>query len=111
MAPGEWVWGHDTAVVESNVADFAEGSGTGEAEGTGDEEGLCLNTGEYWILPAKNMGNVEVEITYDQYETGYFSGTIEYRTGATRVICEAASWNTYTGHFTSIGWVQIRFSV
>lgn len=111
MAAGEWVWGHDTAVSESNVADLSEGSGTAEVLSTGDTEGVCIESGEYWILPSKNTGAVEVEITYDQYDTGLGSGSIEYRTGATRVTCEAASWNAYTGHFTSLGWVQIRVSV
>ena len=111
MTQGEWVWGHDTGVTEDFVEDLSEGSGTGEVTGTDDSEALCLEVDEYWILPAKNVGIAEVEITYDQYDTGYYSGTIEYRTGATRVACEAASWNTYTTHFTSLGWVQIKVSV
>jgi len=111
MVPSEWTWGHDTGVVESNVENLSDGSGTAEIMGSGDSEAICIYTGEYWILPAKNTGNVDVEITYDQYAVGFGSGTIEYRTGATKVACEAASWNTYSSYFTSLGWVQIKVSI
>lgn len=111
MATSEWVWGHDTGVTEAGVADFSEGSGTALVGLSGDAEYLCIESGEYFILPAKNTGAVEVEITYDEYDTGLGTGTIEYRTGATGAECEAASWNTYSAHFASLGWVQIRISV
>ena len=34
--------------------------------------------------------------------------TLKYRHGETQVACEAASWNSYTGSFVSLGYVQIR---
>jgi len=101
-------------VIEDFTADLSEGSGTGVTRilGSGDGEGVCIDSGEYWLLPSKYITG-EIEITYDQYETGYggATGIIEYRTGATRVACEAALWNTYVGHFTSLSWVQVRLSV
>jgi len=70
-----------------------------------------VDTGEYWILPAVNAGGSVMEILYDQYQSGSgVAGTIEYKTGSTRVLCLADSWNTYTVPFSSSGWVQIRIS-
>jgi hypothetical protein len=34
--------------------------------------------------------------------------TLKYRHGNTIAACEAASWNTYTIPFTSLGFVQVR---
>jgi len=110
MAIGDWVWGHDTAVTEDFVGDIVDGAGTAEVVGTGDDETVCIETGEYWIFPAVNTGAITVEFLYDQYNTGSGSGTIEYRTGATRVLCEAAEWNTYSVPFASSGWVQAKLS-
>jgi hypothetical protein len=55
------------------------------------------------------LGIFTAEIKYDEYQTGTGTlGTISYRTGATQAICEAASWNTYSEPFSSLGWVQIK---
>jgi len=114
-AIGEWCWGHDTSVEEENVADLSEGTGTGTVTSTGDAEYLTLLGGQTWTLPAVQTGEEEIEITYDKYENQDGAGAgsggpglIEYRTGADQATCEAAGWNTYTVHFTSSGWVQVR---
>jgi len=111
MAIGEWVWGHDTGVTEDFVEDFADGSGTAEVIGTGDDETVCIDAEEYWEFDPVNAGSSIMEILYDVYNTGSgVPGTIEYRTGATRVLCLADTWHTYSIPFSSSGWVQIRIS-
>ena len=110
MAAGTWVWGHDSGVTEDFTGDFADGSGTGTVAGTGDDETVCIEIGQDWTLPAVNTGNRMIEITYDQYQSGSGTGTIEYRTASTKAACLTAGWNTYTVPFTSSGWVQVRMS-
>jgi hypothetical protein len=57
------------------------------------------------------FGAKDARIIYDKYGTG--SGPapslIQYKTGTTRVNCEADTWHTYNGtSFTSTGWVKIK---
>ena len=54
-----------------------------------------------------NTGAIEVEILQNNYASGD-DVTLEYRHGATKAACLAASWNSYTAHFTSLGYVQVR---
>lgn len=112
MAQGEWVWGHDSGVTEDFSGDLADGTGTGQVEGSGDGETLGLTGDEWQTYGPINIGTIGVVIEYDQYASG--SGTpetIEYKTGNTRVTCEADSWNAYTVHFESLGWVKVRMRV
>ena len=88
---------------------MADGAGTGIVSGSGDAEKLTLGGGQDWTFPSVQTGAVEIKIVYDKYQAG--SGgpvTIEYRTGVNKEACEAADWDTYTGHFTSLNWVQMK---
>ena len=53
---------------------------------------------------------MEAVIEYDTYASG--SGpvsTFQYKTGVTRVACEADTWHVYDGEsFTSLGWIKIK---
>lgn len=111
VAAGTWCWGHDTGVEEDFTGDIADGSGTAQVVGVGDDELVCVEAAENWVFPSVNTGAIEIELAYDQYDTGSgVPGTIEYRTGASKAACEAAGWTGYTGHFSSLGWVQVRIS-
>jgi len=80
--------------------------------GVGDAEKLTITIGQDWTLPAVETGAVEVKIMYDKYAVGAGDpGTIQYRTGADKAACEGAGWNDYIGHFTSLGWVQVKVNV
>ena len=56
------------------------------------------------------LGAMEARIRVDVYDTG--SGpdvTFYWKTGATRVACEADDWNLYDDvSFTCEGWAKIR---
>ncbi|MBU0964726.1 hypothetical protein KKC06_06830 [Patescibacteria group bacterium] len=111
MAPGTWCFGHDTGVTQDYVEDLADGTGTAGITGVGDTEKVVIDPGEDWISSAKNLGTIEITLSYDQYGTGSGTpGTIYYRTAATKVDCKAAGWTEYTVHFTSLGWVQIKLT-
>jgi hypothetical protein len=53
---------------------------------------------------------MEAGIFYDTYDTGSGpASTFEYKTGATRVACDADTWHVYDGlSFTSLGWIKIK---
>jgi hypothetical protein len=58
---------------------------------------------EPWYLGA---GIAVIHI--NTYDSGSGTPYIEYKTGATKVACLAASYAPYFSGFTSLGWVQIR---
>jgi len=47
-------------------------------------------------------------IHINTYDPGSGTPYIEFRTGATKVACLAATYQVYFSGFTSLGWVQIR---
>lgn len=106
------MFGHDPPVEEDYALDHTDGSGTGAPSGSGDDEILTIALGENWEYETRYVGAGEMVIAIDKYQTG--SGpipTIEYKTGATRVACEADSWNVYNGtSFTCTGWAKVRMS-
>jgi hypothetical protein len=108
--PGSYVWGHDTAVDEDYAEDLSTWSGSGLTSGSGDSEILTLDLSEDMESPARYLGALTAYIAIDKYQTG--SGplpTIQYKTGATRVACEADSWNAYNGtSFECAGWAKIK---
>jgi len=110
MGAGEWCWGRDTSVAEDYIRDWADGSGTASVVGSGDAETVEIDDTETWTLGVVRTGAVERMINFDKYDTGSGVGDIEYRTGATVAACLSAEWLLYEGHFTSLGWVQIRLS-
>ena len=105
---GEWCWGHDTGVAEEYIGNLVDGIGTSIVSGTGNNEYLTIGAVKYWLFPAVQTGTVEIEITYDKYQAGSGSGSIQYRTGANKGACETAAWNDYTSHFTSLEWIQVK---
>jgi hypothetical protein len=111
---GTVTYGHVTGVLEDNAETFlAEVQDTtGEISGSGDAETLTLDPGEYAEFRMVNVGTIEIEILYDNYQSG--SGpapTIKYKDGDSEANCNADTWNTYSVPFTSAGYVKIRFEV
>jgi hypothetical protein len=107
-------WGHHTDVTEDSDRNFTDNWTTidnATIEGSGDAEILKLNCttssseSETW-----HLGSMEAKITYDKYGTGSGDApTIQYKTGTTRVNCEADTWNVYNGtSFTCTGWAKIK---
>ncbi len=50
-------------------------------------------------------------LTTELLQNHYAAGdavTLKYRHGADEAACLAASWNTYTAPFSSLGYVQVR---
>jgi len=112
--PGTVTWGHHTGVVENYNENYS-GNWTVDDNatitGSGDSEELSLNcivatsVSETWYL-----GAIEAKIVYDKYGTGSGDApTIQYKTGTTRVNCEADTWHVYNGtSFTCTGWAKIK---
>jgi len=96
-------------VVEDYIGNLADGTGTASVYSTGDTEVLIFSiAGQYWNLPAKYFGSGNIRIKVDKYRYGSGTKTVKYRTGATKEVCEAASWTAYTVPFSSLGWAQVR---
>jgi len=105
-------WGQDTGVEEDHTRDFSGiWTGTGVISGSGDAEKIELYLGDYMESETWLIGVGDVVIEEDKYGGGVGNATIQYKTGATYLACEADSWNNYVGSFTSLGWVKIRVSV
>lgn len=105
----EVVWGHSTGVTESEVRDFADWVGTGTVENprAGDSEQIALGPGEYMLSETVDTGTEHVLIDYNVYQSGD-NLEMHYRHGATAAACAAASWQSYTSSFVSLGFVQFR---
>ena len=106
------VWGHDSGVSEPNVRNFQgnwTGTGTIGNPGVADSERLELEAGEYMVSEIVETGTVTVEVLLNVYQSGD-AVTIEYRHGATPNACATASWTSYTGQFSSLGYMQIRLT-
>jgi hypothetical protein len=111
MVTGSTYWGHDTGVTETNVRDFA-GNWTGTAiiVGAGDDEQICLSSGEYMVSELVNSGPYTVTLVQNKYDGTGDDVTMHYRHGATEADCLDASYLLYTGSFTSLGIVQTRLT-
>lgn len=108
--PGSVVSGYHTSVDEDYDINF-QGNWTGTAliTGSGDAEKILFDAGENLQLASWNLGSGTATIELDKYQSGYDGSiTVKYRTGATKAACEAAGWTTYSGSFTSLGWVGVR---
>ena len=106
--PGSMCAGHDTAVEEDYTIDHADGSGTGTVSGSGDDEILTLDPGEYWEYPTWYYGIGNARIFKDKYQTGSGTIVVKYRTEATKAATEVLGWTVYSGEFNSLGWVGIK---
>lgn len=106
---GDTTWGHDTGVTETNIRDFSGNwTGTGSILGTGDSERLELNAGEYMVSEIVNTGAYTVTLFQNHYDGTGDNVTLEYRHADSEGDISSASYNTYSGSFTSLGYVQIR---
>ena len=104
------MWGHDTAVAETTVRDFhLNWTGTGLVinQGIDDTEALELLDGEYMVSEIASSELREVAILYNVYDSGD-TITLEYRHASTELGVSSAGWNSYTGPFISLGFIQVR---
>lgn len=108
MTEGSTTWGHDTGVVETNIRDYTGNwSGTGSISGSGDAEKMTLSAGQYMNSEVVITGTVFVKLETGKYQAGD-SVTIKYRHGDSEAACLAASFQTYSSPFDSLGYVQMR---
>lgn len=104
---GSTCWGHTTGVSQSNARAFAGNwVGTGAVEGSGDGERVVIAPGKHLESEIVAVSGT-VEIALNRYAAGD-AADVMYRTGASSAACRAASWQPYTGPFTSSGYVQVR---
>lgn len=95
-------------MVENNTVTFAEGwTGTGTTDNTGDNETICVMRNQYMQSQIVYTGTIKTRLTQNKYLPGA-NLALKYRTGATDIECQAASWNNYTEPFSSLGYVQVR---
>jgi hypothetical protein len=62
------------------------------------------------ISEVVNTGAYTVDIYQNLYDGTGDDVDLDYRHGVDATACEAASWNNYTGPFTSLGYVQVRLT-
>jgi len=108
---GSTTWGQASGVLEDNTRTFVQGifEKTGTITGSGDNEALELEAGQYAIFEMVNTGVHNVEVDQNvYYGSSADEGTLSYRTGATQAACLVAGWNNYTGAFSSLGYAQIK---
>jgi len=96
-------------VEEVNVEDITGNwTGTGEIIGSGDDEKVELNVGEYMELSSPwNIGSGTARIILNKYVVGDVV-TVKYKSGATSEACVSDTWHNYTIPFNQDGWVLIR---
>lgn len=103
-------WGRKTLVAQTLIRQITGNwTGTGSIEGTAgeDNEKIALNAGENMVSEVCQTGSGSVTLAINTYNTGD-NCAIYWRTGATQVACEAASWTLYSTQFDSTGYVQIK---
>ena len=107
---GDTYWGHDTGVTETNVRDFAGNwSGTGSIVSSGDDEQICLSSGQYMESEVvQTFVGGTVSIYQNKYDITGDDVLLRYRHGNSEANCLAASWQDYTVPFASLGFVQVR---
>lgn len=108
MTTGSTAWGHSTS-NSTNTRTFAGNwTGTGTISGSGDEEVINLNMGEYMTSEIVNTGATDVYLRQNFYDTSGDDVTLYYRTAATEGGITSATWTEYTAQFTSLGYVQVK---
>lgn len=107
---GSTVWGHITGVFEDNVRTWSGNwTGTGTISGSGDSEYISLMPDEYLISEIVDTGGRTIYLGRNIYVAGGDVVTY-YRTAATEVGIESATWNMYDEDlkFDSLGYVQVK---
>lgn len=99
-------------VEEAVVRTFAAGwTGTGTISGSGDAEQFTLDAGQSMESETWNLGAMTARIILNKYGSGDGTPTVEYKTGASAVACEADSWHAYDGtSFVCAGYAKIKVS-
>jgi hypothetical protein len=107
LSLGSIVWGQSAGVSELVKRTFGNWTGTGSSGGSGDEEILEIHTGEYMQSAEYELGLGSYAITANKYRAG---GTpiIKYKTASTSAGIAGASLLTFSGSFSSLGWIQVR---
>jgi hypothetical protein len=107
LSIGSICWGQSTGVSELVKRTFSTWTGTGSVGGSGDEEVLEIHTGEYMQSAAYELGLGSYAITVNKYRAG---GTpiISYKTASTSAGIAGASLLSFSGSFSSLGWIQVR---
>lgn len=109
MTTGSTSWGQSFGVIETNARAFSGNwTGTGTISGSGDDEEINLNYGEYMISEIVNTGAIVVALRQNFYKTTGDDVSIYYRTAATEGGITSASWLLYGEQFTSLGYVQVK---
>ena len=109
--PGTVCWGHFTGVLETYARSISGNwTGTGTVSGSGNLETVKLYSGEYMESEIWNLGaGSNAAISANYYRSGVGGEpTIQYRTSPSAGM--SGGWNSYTGTFTSSGYVQIKIS-
>jgi hypothetical protein len=106
--PGSVVYGHDTAVEEDFVEDFAgKWEGTATISGSDDAENLEFYVGQEKKLIAPHWyGTDEAVIKLNKYQAGD-NVSIYYKTAGSLGAIAAEPWADYVGKFTSQGFVDV----
>ena len=97
-------------MTEDNARAFSYWTGTGAVVDSGDDEKICMESGEYMESEVVEITVCTVTIAQNTYASGD-TAILKYRTGATRPDCLAAAWTTYTVPFVSDEYLQVRVEI
>jgi len=113
MVPGTIVWGQQHNFDEEIAKPFIGNWETVNASilGSGDAEYVELGCpSSEFISETHYLGVMNAIIDLNTYREGSGEPPIlMYKTGVTRVACDADIWHIYNGvSFPSLGWIKIR---
>jgi hypothetical protein len=102
-------WGHQTGVTEDNIREFfGNWTGTGTITGSGDNEQIELEVGQWMESEVVDtLGVDRLLVIQNKYQSGD-TFTVKWRTAATKDGVLSATWNTYSVDFESLGYCQLR---
>ncbi len=104
-------WGHFFGISEEYSRSFRVTWTPGTVIlGEGDAEALGVHAGTNEISSVIHTGAIKIECVQNKYGSGDTFTDVKYRHGTTQAECEVASWNDYTGSFTSLGYVQFKLT-
>ena len=112
---GDVTWGHHHDLIDVGEIDrdIAEGSGTGDVQGTGSAEKLYLKSGEDWEFEDWFIGADEACVDINKYlgDAVYNDFRVWSKTHETKAGLSGAGYTELTGgdnDFTSLGWAKIK---
>jgi len=113
VLPGTIVWGQETGITEDYSKPFVGNWETVNASilGSGDAEYVELGCpASEFISETHYLGTMNAIIDVNAYQAGSGEPPIlMYKTGTTRVSCDADVWHIYNGiSFPCLGWMKIR---